>query len=148
MALLTFIPYSVSFANIDIEELEPNVYEKGKVNPNTDYLHEKSLYELKQPIPEEQKGLTFEKEDNPNEKIKKKLFQDQTNENNTIAAKAEQWKLFGDEKMKSYQTRKYDSLVETKENTHLVMLYIVCIMIGIVLIFLLLIFKGKQRTSS
>ncbi|WP_243290995.1 type VII secretion protein EssA [Bacillus sp. FJAT-47783] len=150
VALLACLPFNVAFADSDqIEELEPNVYEKDKTNRNTEYLHDEALYKQKQSIPEEQKILTFEKDTkNPIEEIKNQLFQDSDIENNTVVAKAEKLGLFSDVGLEMKGTP--ETQTEEKEGVStLFILYVTAIVVGIGLLFLLLIPAiQKQKSQS
>ncbi|MBX9976542.1 type VII secretion protein EssA [Cytobacillus firmus] len=117
-------------ATPDFNNLTPNTYEKKEFKENTDYLHEKSLYENKKEIPEEQKDLTFTKKNlDPLKEVKEKLFDGGKTTNNTITAKAEQLQLFSDSKQESFL--KAEDQTPAEQDNKLMILYIILLVIAI-----------------
>ncbi|TCP31208.1 type VII secretion protein EssA [Scopulibacillus darangshiensis] len=138
MALLILIPAAVASAETDIEKLKPNVFKDKHVDLNTDYLHDNSRYKQKYAIPEEQKQLTFKKDDkDPLKKVKEVLFNGSKKENNSITAKSAQLHLFSG-KPESTLREMNDDKGSTGSST-LMILYLTIIAGGILLLFLLLI---------
>ena len=128
-ALLLIVGHSAG-ATPDFNNLTPNTYEKREFKENTDYLHEKSLYENKKRIPEEQKDLTFtQKNLDPLEGVKDKLFDGGEAMNNTITAKAEQLQLFTDSDPESIY--KAEDLAPVEHKNKLTILYIILLVIAI-----------------
>ncbi|PLR96526.1 type VII secretion protein EssA [Bacillus sp. T33-2] len=133
-----------AMAEPNIDQLTPNTYEKKEFNKNTDFLHEKSLSERRQSIPEEQKGLTFIKpSSDPMEKIQEQLFSQSTKENNTIRAKAQQMQLFSGEEERQFITEE-DTGTTAEKESGLSLLYIVLLVAGILVVFAFLIPKMAQ----
>ncbi|RBP87378.1 type VII secretion protein EssA [Cytobacillus firmus] len=125
-------------ATPDFNNLTPNTYEKKEFKENTDYLHEKSLYENKKEIPEEQKDLTFTKKNlDPLKEVKEQLFDGGETTNNTITAKADQLQLFSDSKQESFL--KAEDQTPTEQDNKLIFLYIILfiIAIGVIMGFLI-----------
>ncbi|MBG9443068.1 type VII secretion protein EssA [Cytobacillus firmus] len=117
-------------ATPDFNNLTPNTYEKKEFKENTDYLHEKSLYENKKQIPEEQKDLTFTKKNlDPLKEVKEKLFDGGETTTNTITAKADQLQLFSDSKQESFF--KAEDQVPAEQDNKLMILYIILLVIAI-----------------
>jgi type VII secretion protein EssA len=78
-----------------IEELVPNDYQQNEFESNTDLLKDDSSANQASKIPEEQKGITFEKEKvSKDEEIKKELFLSAETDQNTVKAKAVELELF------------------------------------------------------
>jgi type VII secretion protein EssA len=134
-------------ATPNIENVTPNTYEKEAFKENTDFLHEKSLYENKEEIPEEQKTLTFKKTDyDPLKELQKQLFSGNTENNNTIAVKAEQLKLFTDVSEDDLYLEA-DSGSTAKQNTKLMIVYVCLLVVAIVVMLIFLIprmVRGNQ----
>ncbi|MDM5227694.1 type VII secretion protein EssA [Cytobacillus sp. NJ13] len=117
-------------ATPDFNNLTPNTYEKKEFKENTDYLHEKSLYENKKQIPEEQKDLTFAKKNlDPLKEVKEQLFDGGETTNNTITSKAEQLQLFSDSKQESFL--KAEDQTPAEQDNKLMILYIILLVIAI-----------------
>ncbi|WP_370224341.1 type VII secretion protein EssA [Cytobacillus sp.] len=117
-------------ATPDFNNLTPNTYEKKEFKENTDYLHEKSLYENKKEIPEEQKDLTFTKKNlDPLKEVKEQLFDGGETANNTITAKADQLQLFSDSKQESFL--KAEDQTPAEQDNKLIFLYIILLVIAI-----------------
>lgn len=117
-------------ATPDFNNLTPNTYEKKEFKENTDYLHEKSLYENKKEIPEEQKDLTFTKKNlDPLKEVKEQLFDGGETTNNTITAKADQLQLFSDSKQESFF--RAEDQTPTEQDNKLIFLYIILLIIAI-----------------
>ncbi|MGE7604655.1 type VII secretion protein EssA [Peribacillus sp. NPDC097675] len=78
---------------------EPNVYQEKDINIQTEYFHDEELLKQKQKIPEEVKGLTFERgKYDVIDSIEDSLFLSPvTEDNNIIASKAEEMGLFSSE---------------------------------------------------
>jgi type VII secretion protein EssA len=132
----------------NLEELDPNIYEEKELKENTDYLHEESLYEKRNSIPEEQKDLTFEKPSrDEKDDLQEQLFTNYTKEKNTIKSKAEQMDLFSgtaEPSMSMSETENKD----TSQNSGLMMTYILLIAIGVILMIGLLIPKMTQGKKT
>ncbi|MCM3705276.1 MULTISPECIES: type VII secretion protein EssA [Cytobacillus] len=134
-------------ATPDFNDVTPNTYEKKKFKENTDYLHEKSLYENKKQISEEQKDLTFtQKSLDPLKEVKEKLFDGSETTNNTITAKADQLQLFSDSKQESFFKTENQEPVE-KDNK-LMILYIILLLIAIGVIMGLLIPRMAKQPDN
>jgi type VII secretion protein EssA len=146
LLLLFLIITSVVTVNAEtnLNELDPNIYEEKERKENTNYLHEKSLYEKRNAIPEEQKNLTFKKPlRDEQDELKKQLFTAYTKEKNTIKSKSEQMELF------SGNPEPTMSMAETEvnasgQNSGLTMTYILLIAIGVILMMGLLIPRMSQ----
>lgn len=145
LLLLFVITSGVSAdAETNLNELDPNIYEEKERKENTNYLHEKSLYEKRNAIPEEQKNLTFKKPSRDEQDgIKNQLFTAYTKEKNTIKSKSEQMELFSENPEQSL------SMAETEDNASgqnsgLTMTYILVIAIGVILMIGLLIPRMTQ----
>lgn len=128
-------------ADSGIDDLTPNTYEKKDFKENTDYLHDKSLYENKKSIPKEVQDLTFKKKNsNPLEKVKAQLFTDTNKETNTIASKALLLNLFTDDNVKRYDHE--DKMEQTaKQKSRILILYIGLLIIGLLILLFILIPK-------
>ena len=139
--LVLFTDADSARAESNIDDLTPNTYEKKEFKENTDYLHEKSLYENKKSIPKEVQELTFKKNKaNPLEKVKAQLFTDMNIETNTIASRALQLKLFTDENVKRYDHE--DKMQQTeKQKSKIMILYIGLLIIGLLILLVILIPK-------
>ncbi|AOH53067.1 type VII secretion protein EssA [Peribacillus muralis] len=76
--------------------VEPNEYQEKDIDIQTEYFHEEGLLEQKKTLPEEQKALTFERgKYDVIDSVTDSLFLSPVTENNnTIASKAEQLGLF------------------------------------------------------
>ncbi|MFJ7640466.1 type VII secretion protein EssA [Peribacillus sp. NPDC097264] len=79
--------------------VEPNVYQEKDINIQTEYFHDEVLLKQKEKIPEEVKGLTFERgKYDVIDSIEESLFlSPMTEDNNIIASKAEEMGLFSSE---------------------------------------------------
>jgi type VII secretion protein EssA len=134
-------------ATPDFNNITPNTYEKKEFKENTDYLHEKSLYENKKQIPEEQKDLTFTKKTlDPLKEVKEKLFGGGETTNNTITAKADQLQLFSDSKQENFFNAE-DQAPAEKDNK-LMILYIILLLIAIGVIMGLLIPRMAKQPDN
>ncbi|PLR75549.1 type VII secretion protein EssA [Bacillus sp. V3-13] len=132
-------------ASPDIDTLTPNTYEKKEFDENTNFLHEDSLYDNKKAIPEEQKGLTFEKQkSNPLDSVKDQLFIGEGKTTNTITATAERLKLFSDMDHNNKFEVSENTENNTNDNSRLMILYIGLLAVGIIVMLVLLIPKMAQ----
>lgn len=79
--------------------VEPNMYQEKDINIQTEYFHDEELLKQKEKIPEELKGLTFERgKYEIIDSIEDSLFLSPvTEDNNIIASKAEDMGLFSTE---------------------------------------------------
>lgn len=79
--------------------VKPNVYQEKDINIQTEYFHDEELLKQKEKIPEELKGLTFERgKYEIIDSIEDSLFLSPvTEDNNIIASKAEEMGLFSSE---------------------------------------------------
>lgn len=79
--------------------VEPNEYQEKEINIQTEYFHDEELLKQKEKIPEELKGLTFERgKYDVIDSIEDSLFLSPvTEDNNIIASKAEELELFSSE---------------------------------------------------
>lgn len=133
-----------AIAETNLNELDPNIYEEKERKENTNYLHEKSLYEKRNEIPEEQKNLTFKKPSrDEQDEIKKQLFTDYTKEKNTIKSKSEQMELFSGSSELSLSMAEPEDIA-SGQNFGLTMTYILLIAIGVILMIGLLIPRMSQ----
>ena len=131
----------------DLETLTPNEYEKKEFKENTEYLHEKALYENKQSIPEQQKELTFELPTaDSNEEILNQLFVGEMNTKQTIAEKAEQMNLFSDKKPEDLRLKEKS---EHSPNRQIQLMIIIGLLaIGLMVMLVLLIPKMMQGNQQ
>ncbi|MBP3039682.1 type VII secretion protein EssA [Bacillaceae bacterium Marseille-Q3522] len=128
----------------NFDKLNPNTYEKQEFNENTDFLHEESLYENKEAIPEEQLVLTFEQQEASSlDHVKARLFADMEKKNNTIVIKAQQMQLFSNTGEENLQLAEYSETV-ANQNGKLMIVYICLVVIAIFIILVLLIPKMVQ----
>lgn len=76
--------------------VDPNIYEENHIGVPTEYLHEKSLFKLRNRLPEEQKFLTFKPKKNKQAEVNKYLFSKEMtmSERNSLAWKVEELGLF------------------------------------------------------
>ena len=149
LILLMLLAIRVLFTDADsaradsgIDDLTPNTYEKKDFKGNTDYLHDKSLYENRENgSSKEVQDLTFKKNNsNPLEKVKAQLFTDTNKETNTIASKALLLNLFTDDNVKSYDHE--DTMEQTaKQKSRILILYIGLLIIGLLILLVILIPK-------
>jgi len=131
----------------DLETLTPNEYEKKEFKENTEYLHEKALYENKQSIPEQQKELTFELPmSDSNEEILNQLFVGEMNAQQTIAEKAEQMNLFSDKRPEDLQLK--DKSDDPPNRQIQLMVIIGLLAIGLIVVLVLLIPKMAQGNQQ
>ena len=138
-----------ALAETDLNQLDPNVYEEKERKENTEYLHEKGLYEKRKEIPEEQKSLTFQKPGRDAEdELKDRLFTQYTKENNTIKSKAEQMGLFSENTDQASGTISTEEEQQQSGNTGLLMTYILLIAVGVLLIIGILIPKMTQSKKA
>ena len=134
-------------ATPDFETLTPNEYERKEFKENTEYLHEKALYENKQSIPEQQKELTFElPTSNSNEEILNQLFVGEINAQHTIAEKAEQMNLFSDKKPEDLRLK--DKSEHSPNRQIQLMIIIGLLAIGLMVMLVLLIPKMVQGNQQ
>ncbi|WP_071461374.1 type VII secretion EssA family protein [Bacillus massilinigeriensis] len=92
---LMLSPALTARAEPGIEDLTPNEYKKREFKKNTDLLHEKSLTEKAVKRPGLQPGLDLvEPGGDSYEDVLASLFTGSAKENNSIAAKAKQLRLF------------------------------------------------------
>jgi type VII secretion protein EssA len=132
----------------NLEELDPNIYEEKELKENTDYLHEESLYEKRNSIPEEQKDLTFEKPSrDEKDDLQEQLFTNYTKEKNTIKSKAEQMDLFSGNAEPSMSISETENK-DNSQNSGLMMTYILLIAIGVILMIGFLIPKMTQSKKT
>ena len=128
----------------------PNSYEENEFEDNKEYLHEQSLFENKEPIPEEQKELTFtKKNDDPIKQISEQLFAGDSKMNHPVTVKAEQLGLFSNFEKGSLYQEDY-SKKPMKQNSQLMILYIGLVILAMVVMLVFLIPKmaqGKQTTK-
>ncbi|MEM5016460.1 type VII secretion protein EssA [Metabacillus indicus] len=138
-----------ALAETDLNQLDPNVYEEKERKENTEYLHEKGLYEKRKEIPEEQKSLTFQKPGrDAADELKDRLFTQYTKENNTIKSKAEQMGLFSENTDQASGTISTEEEQQQSGNTGLLMTYILLIAVGVLLIIGILIPKMTQSKKA
>lgn len=99
--VMFFILFSQPFHGHAEEEpiVEPNEYQEKEINIQTEYFHDEELLKQKEKIPEELKGLTFERgKYDVIDSIEDSLFLSPvTEDNNIIASKAEELELFSSE---------------------------------------------------
>ena len=99
--ILFFILFIQPIDGLAEEEpiVEPNVYQEKDINIQTEYFHDEELLKQKEKIPEELKGLTFERgKYEIIDSIEDSLFLSPiTEDNNIIASKAEEMGLFSSE---------------------------------------------------
>ena len=99
--ILFFILFIQPIDGLAEEEpiVEPNVYQEKDINIQTEYFHDEELLKQKEKIPEEVKGLTFERgKYDVIDSIEDSLFlSPMTEDNNIIASKAEEMGLFSSE---------------------------------------------------
>jgi len=135
-------------ATPDINNVTPNTYEKKEFKDNTDYLHEKSLYENKKQIPEAQKDLTFTKKNyDPLKDVKEQLFAGEDKIHNTITAKADQLDLFSKADQESfYMSDSSQNPIE--KNKKLMILYVFLLVIALAVILGFLIPRMAKHTNN
>ncbi len=137
-------------ATPNFHQLMPNSYEENEFEDNKEYLHEQSLFENKEPIPEEQKELTFtKKNDDPIKQISEQLFAGDSKMNHPVTVKAEQLGLFSNFEKGSLYQEDY-SKKPMKQNSQLMILYIGLVILAMVVMLVFLIPKmaqGKQTTK-
>ncbi|MGD7007054.1 type VII secretion protein EssA [Metabacillus sp. 84] len=147
-ALFFLIPAAQASAEetdtIDIEDLEPNIYQKETIKPKTDYFKDESLYNKRQAIPEAQKDLVFTMPDpDPFKEIRNELFTAYSIENDTTGAKAKQLELFlnSDQLFQTAATPATEEELQEAEQatSSLTILYMIIIGIGLLLILVLII---------
>ncbi|MDM5318059.1 type VII secretion protein EssA [Fictibacillus sp. b24] len=145
---LIFLGPNSAFAGKSINELTPNQYEKN--NNKEDAVLKESLTDIKQRLPEEQKGLTFTKDaENKFEDVKDGLFsQTVTSINNSITSKAKKMGLFSKEKEDvlsiSADNENKQSLSDSVISIS--MIYMILIVLGI-LVMVVLLMTGTRRNS-
>ncbi|MGD6793972.1 type VII secretion protein EssA [Metabacillus indicus] len=140
---------AAALAETDLDQLDPNVYEEKELKENTEYLHEKALFEKREEIPEEQKDLTFKKPGRDAEdELKDRLFTQYTKENNTIKSKAEQMGLFSQSSDQASGRISTGEEQQQSGNTGLLMTYILLIAVGVLLIIGILIPKMTQSKKT
>ena len=123
-------------------------YEENEFEDNKEYLHEQSLFENKEQIPEEQKELTFtKKNDDPVKRISEQLFAGDSKMNHPVTVKAEQLGLFSNSEKGSLYHEDY-SEKPMKQNNQLMILYIGLVIIGMVIMLVFLIPKMAQGVSK
>ncbi|WP_179151941.1 type VII secretion protein EssA [Oceanobacillus senegalensis] len=122
------------------KKVEPNIYEENRIELNRNFQEEVSE---KQPLPEEQKNLTFEKKNkSPSDQLEEKLFLSTKEETNTIATKAEQLQLF------SHEEKQVERMTENNQSSSdfsgvMIMLFAI-VLIVIAAMFFLIIPRLKQ----
>lgn len=123
-------------ASTDLDNLNPNQYNETEFTDNTEFLHNDSLLESKNSIPEELKPLTFiPGQYNPNKIVFNQLFTQNQEHNKTIAIESKQLQLFSGE-TKNMQENLVDEKNETN-NFGLKMVYFSCL-VGLLLVVLII----------
>ncbi|MGW6298835.1 type VII secretion protein EssA [Peribacillus butanolivorans] len=122
--------------------VEPNEYHEKNIDIQTEYFHEEELLKQKQRLPEEQKDLTFERgKYDVLDTTKDSLFLSPVTENNnTIASKAEQLGLFSEVNIRTRSNEGTESSV----NFDLPLLLGIVLALAVICLFFILIPKmGK-----
>ncbi|MGG4265691.1 type VII secretion protein EssA [Peribacillus simplex] len=147
MAVLFFMLFSYTPHGGAEEEpmVEPNEYQENDIDIQTEYFHEEGLLEQKRRLPEEQKGLTFERgKYDVMDSVKDSLFLSPItkNQNNTIASKSEQLGLFSEVRVRTRSEEETASSL----NFDLPILLGVILALSVVCLFFILIPKmGKLK---
>jgi type VII secretion protein EssA len=129
-----------------IDELVPNEYQQNEFKSNTNLLKDNSLLNQPSNIPEEQKGITFEKDTiSKDEQLKKELFLSDATDQNTVKAKAEELQLFSSEEVTTSNQIEEDT--PSSSNLSLSILIWALVGISILLLIVVLFVWGKSQKS-
>jgi type VII secretion protein EssA len=129
-----------------IDELVPNEYQQNEFKSNTNLLKDNSLLNQRTNIPEEQKGITFEKDNiSKDEELKKELFLSDATDQNTVKAKAEELQLFSSEEVTTSNQIEEDT--PSSSNLSLSILIWALVGISILLLIVVLFVWGKSQKS-
>ncbi|WP_158591766.1 type VII secretion protein EssA [Oceanobacillus halophilus] len=115
-------------------KVEPNIYKGKDININRNFQET----EQKKPLPEEQKNLTFEKENKTEtDRIEEQLFLSSNIETNTIAAKAQQFNLFSEQDKRAIQLTDEAESVQNNSTIMILMIIAVSLVIGTMFFFII-----------
>ncbi|WP_257347604.1 type VII secretion protein EssA [Pseudalkalibacillus decolorationis] len=133
------------YANTEIDDLVPNEYKENEFKKNEDLLHGDSLSNESSNIPEEQKDLTFEGiKTFQNEGIEHKLFANNSDDKNTIKAKADRLKLFASKD--SLKLGDQEEEIDSSSFSSLSIL--ISVLVGVCLLLLVLILVVWNKSSG
>ncbi|MFC7373528.1 type VII secretion protein EssA [Fictibacillus iocasae] len=145
--LFTMLTSKTAYAQQNIDNLSPNIYEEKERDNDTDFFNEEPLNEQKTPIPEEQKSLTFKmKPDEKWENVKNNLFAEGEREKNSVAAKAKQLQLFTGKTPSRFLTN--DEQTNDTGRSALAVVYMIVIALGVLGILLLVLTGMKKRKEE
>lgn len=146
---ILFILFFIDHPHGHAEEpmVEPNEYQEKDIDIQTEYFHEEGLLEQKQRLPEEQKDLSFErgKYDAVDSVTDSLFLSPVTENNNTIASKAEQLGLFKE------AGKRMTSEEEAEPSLHfdLTILLVIILALAVVCLFFIIIPKmGKLNGAT
>lgn len=130
-----------------IDELVPNDYQQNEFKSNTNLLKDNPLLNQPVNIPEEQKGITFEKDKiSKDEELKRELFLSNATDQNTVKAKAEELQLFSSKEA----TTSNQIEEETPSSSILSLSILIWVLVGIsiMLLILVLIVWGRSQAKQ
>lgn len=129
-------------AETNATDVKPNLYEENEVEINQDTINSG---EQKEPLPEEQRNLTFEKPgETRGDEIKDELFLSSDDETNTITAKAEQLNLFSEEEKEVQREPTVQNQTGTEDNSSLMLFMVAGLVLVIAVMFFIIIPRFTQ----
>jgi type VII secretion protein EssA len=130
-----------------INELVPNDYQQNEFKSNTNLLKDNTLRNQPANIPEELKGLTFEKEKvSKDEQLKNQLFLSSATDQNTVKAKAEELELFSSEE--TTMSNRLEEDTPSSSNLSLSILIWGLVGVSIVLLIFVLVVWGRTQAKQ
>lgn len=139
LMICIFVGSTTIYAEEDKTPVDPNIYEKKEININSNF---RDNLKQKEQLPEEQKGLTFEKpEKTDSNLIKDRLFQSFVIETNTITSKSDQLGLFS---QAEGQVKRDKEEEQTSSRSNVFLILMVFAAIVIVAMFFLIIPRLKH----
>ncbi|OAS83037.1 MULTISPECIES: type VII secretion protein EssA [Metabacillus] len=129
----------------EIDELVPNDYQKNQFKKNNELLHDDSLSDQRLNIPEELKGLNFQREKISQEDIiKSTLFLSESSDNNTIKAKALEMELFTEADSSMINSMEED----TPSSSNLSLTILIWAMVGICSLLLIVVLVVWSKSAN
>ncbi|AYV72199.1 type VII secretion protein EssA [Niallia circulans] len=145
MAIFSWLTEQTARADSMIDRLQPNEYESGRNQKNTDFLKESSQSSKTDGLTAEKRAISFDgSKANDHDKWKGQLFTQKVETGSSITRKAEELQLFTDDEENVHY--RVDS-VGAENSTELSMALLIGILISICLLLLIFILFVFYRSN-
>ncbi|PLT31473.1 type VII secretion protein EssA [Peribacillus deserti] len=133
----------------DNRPVEPNTYKEKEIDLQTEYFHEDSLLKEKEQLSEEQKMLTFKRQEQEFfEQIKEGLFINAESKTTTVSANASELNLFSRESFSSPSDVIASDRGEERESSFLPLVLGLILTLCILYMFLILVPKMTKAAKN